>query len=232
MRGYFIISIESVFPTLSNTNPIGSTVRRVVNAERVFLGDECLAINANEKHGCYVEILAALKHQLDAMLSHHCKVLFVRVDIRQHDYSGDNKPMADFMRKLKKRLVRRYDTNHIGHLWAREVEKAKHQHYHLILMLDGRKVRHPAKLIEDVEFVADSWGLPKPFTPKRCYTLIKRGDADSYGKAFYRGSYLAKTRGKGYKATTANNYGRSNIQPIQRPALAEKIRGVSEYGAI
>lgn len=201
----------------------------MINAERIVLGGECLAINADEKHGCYVEILVALKHQLDAMLSHHCKVLFVRVDIRQHDYTGDNKPMADFMRKLKKRLGRRYRTSHIGHLWVREIERAKHQHYHLILMMDGRKVRYPSKLIEDVEFVADSWGWPKPFTPKNCYTLIQRGDAGAYGKAFRRGSYLAKTRGKGNKSVTANNYGRSNIQPLYKVVAAENIRRESEY---
>lgn len=193
----------------------------MINAERVLLDDRPLPINAGVEHGCYLEILTALKSQLDAMLSHHGKVLFIRVDIRQRDYTADNEPMSEFMRRLKKRLSRRYKTSRIAYLWAREIEKSKHQHYHLILMMDGDKVRHPARIIADIEYLSDVWDWPKPFTPKRCYYLIKRDDADTYDKAFYRGSYLAKTRGKGYKATTANNYGRSNIKPFNPKEITQ-----------
>lgn len=191
----------------------------MINAERVTIGGIELPINTTKKHGCYLEMLAALNSQLSAMLSHHGRVLFLRVDIRQHDYSADNKPMSDFIRKLKKRLKRRYNTQRIGYLWAREIEKAKQQHYHLVLLLDGRKIQYPAKVIQDVEFIAGGWDWPKPFTPKNCYYLIKREDTETYSKAFYRGSYLAKTRGKGYKAATANNYGHSNIESLPVPSL-------------
>lgn len=172
-----------------------------------------LEINASKNRGCYGEILTALKLQMDAFLSHHARMLFIRVDIRQYVYTEGNKPISDFMRKLKKKLVRKYKTARIGYLWVREMERAKQQHYHLVLMIDGKAVQYPAKVIEEVERIAENWGWPKPYTPKNCFYLIHRTDTEMYQSAFHRGSYLAKERGKGYKGLTAKNYGSSNIKP-------------------
>lgn len=188
-------------------------VRKIVRANVVILDGITLPINGADNRGCYLEVLAALKQQMDAMLSHYARVLFVRLDIRQHEYSGDNAVMSDFCRKMKKRLGRKYKTSRIAYLWVRELEKAKKQHYHLILMLDGHKVRYPSKVIQVAEEIAAGWDWPRPYTPKNCYYLLERGKPEIYAKAFERGSYLAKERGKGYKAATANNYGRSVIRP-------------------
>src|SRR5690606_22167865 len=117
-----------------------------------------------------------LKSQMDAFLSHHARMLFLRLDIRQYVYSENNKPVSNLMRKLKKWLTRRYEMNRIGYLWVRELEKAKHQHYHLVLMLDGHAIRHPAKVIAKIESIVDGWGWPKPYTPKNCYYLVHRTD--------------------------------------------------------
>ncbi|WP_423947035.1 YagK/YfjJ domain-containing protein [Alcanivorax sp.] len=184
----------------------------MIRANEVSLGGMKLTINADSTRGCYQEVLAALKREMDAMLSHYSRVLFVRLDIRQREYCGDNAPMSDFCRKLKKHLSRRYKTTRIGYLWVRELEKAKQQHYHLVLMLDGHKVRHPSRLIRRVEAITEGWDWPRPYTPKNCYYWLERGNQEAYATAFYRGSYLAKERGKGHKATTANNYGRSAVR--------------------
>jgi len=185
----------------------------VIRANEVSIDGIVLPINGDAVRGCYLEPLAALKAEMDAMLSHYARVLFVRLDIRQHQYTGDNAPMSDFCRKLKKQLGREYDTRRIAYLWVREMEKAKQQHYHLALMLDGNKVRHPSKLIRRVEAIADNWDWPRPYTPKNCFYLLRRNAPHMYAEAFKRGSYLAKERGKGYKAPTAKNYGRSVTRP-------------------
>ena len=187
-------------------------VRKVIWANEVSLGGMKLTINADSARGCYQEVLVALKREMDAMLSHYSRVLFVRLDIRQREYCGDNAPMSDFCRKLKKHVSRHYKTVRIGYLWVRELENAKQQHYHLVLMLDGHKVRHPSRLIRRVEDIAEGWDWPRPYTPKNCYYFLERGDEEVYRDAFYRGSYLAKERGKGHKANTANNYGRSAVR--------------------
>ena len=161
--------------------------------------------------GCYLEILEALKGQMDAMLEHHARMLFIRIDIRPPSYTADNEPMRCYMRKLVKRLKRTYKVKRVGYLWVREIEKAKKQHYHLILMLDGKAVRHPANIIILAEDIADGWQWPKPYTVKNCYQMIKRGEASNYEAAIERGSYLAKERGKGYRSPRANDYSSSRI---------------------
>ena len=41
---------------------------------------------------------------------------------------------------------------------------------------------------------------------------VHRGDEIAFGEAFYRCSYLAKSRGKGYGSLGANNYSGSRIR--------------------
>ena len=48
--------------------------------------------------------------------------------------------------------------------------------------------------------------------PKYCFYKINRGDYKAFGEAFYRCSYLAKARGKGYGGLGANNYSSSRIR--------------------
>ena len=47
--------------------------------------------------------------------------------------------------------------------------------------------------------------------PKHCFYKINRGDDEAFGEAFYRCSYLAKARGKGYGGLGANNYSGSRV---------------------
>ena len=44
-----------------------------------------------------------------------------------------------------------------------------------------------------------------------CYK-VHRGDDKAFSEAFYRCSYLAKERGKGYGSSGANNYSGSRVQ--------------------
>ena len=41
---------------------------------------------------------------------------------------------------------------------------------------------------------------------------VHRGDDKAFGEAFYRCSYLAKARGKGYGSLGANNYSGSRVR--------------------
>ena len=178
-----------------------------------FWGEkDFLAINADADKLCWVEILVALHEQMSAMLSHHCKVLFVRFDLHLPSYTDTNKIMSDLMRKIKRWINQHYQTKRVGHLWVREQERAKQQHYHVILLIDGNKIRNPKRLLERIEEMAflrnlHYAGVKKPFI------MIKRDDKQSFADAFYRGSYLAKQRGKGYQGRQCNNYSSSRIQP-------------------
>ena len=48
-------------------------------------------------------------------------------------------------------------------------------------------------------------------TKNDCYK-VDGGDDKAFGEAFYRCSYLAKTRGKGYGSLGANNYSGSRVR--------------------
>ena len=48
--------------------------------------------------------------------------------------------------------------------------------------------------------------------PKNCFYKVHRGDDDAFAATFYRCSYLAKVRGKGYGSLGANNYSGSRIR--------------------
>ena len=172
-----------------------------------------LDINVTMRNGCYVSILKSLKGQMDAMQSHYSRVLIIRLDLHVSEYSGDNKKLSRMMGRLTEWLREKYGTTRIGYIWVRENERAKSQHYHLAIMVDGHVIRYPIKVIEWIERWWQLRNEPKPFTPKNCYTMIKRGEPETYQKAFKRISYLAKSRGKGYKNDTANNYSVSRIKP-------------------
>ena len=116
--------------------------------------------------------------------------------------------MSAFIKSLRAHVRREYKTQRMGFLWAREQEKAKGQHYHLVLLLDGDVVRHPSALITKI---GELW-RGHPYTPKNCYVLIN--DDATKREAIHRASYLAKPRGKGYQGANARNFGASRIKPL------------------
>jgi hypothetical protein len=186
-------------------------LKKVIRSSEVELGSSKLGILGSLEHGCFLEILERIKQQLDSMLSHHCKILVVRLDLHVGVYKPDNEIMSKFIRKVRKKLNAFYDFKRLGFIWVREQEKAKKQHYHLAFFMDANKVRYPEKLISICERIAEAWEL-FIFTPKNCYYLINRSDTKTYLKAFKRLSYLSKERGKGYKAKAANDYSASRIK--------------------
>ena len=186
-------------------------MKKVIRASEIELDSSVLGIQGNLKQGCFLEILVRIKQQLDAMLSHHCKILVVRLDLHLEGYRPENELMSKFIRKVRKKMYAYYGFKRLGFIWVREQERAIQQHYHIAFFMDANKVRYPDKLISICERIAKAWELFL-FTPKNCYYLINRNDSKAYLKAFYRLSYLSKERGKGYKAKAANDYSASRIK--------------------
>ena len=100
----------------------------------------------------------------------------------------------------------------LGYMWVREQEKAKSQHYHLALFLDGNKVQHPSKLLRWIKGRWTWYEQPKPPTIKRPFLMTKRQCKSSIDDAVYRISYLAKPRGKGYRNRYTKDYSTSRIK--------------------
>lgn len=190
-------------------------MKPIVYTPTVTLEGKELAINTNteKKYGCYYHILKRMNQQLAAMLTYHSKVVIIRVDLHLHEYSPNNKLMSQFMQKFIKRAKRGFKVKRIGYAWVRELEKAKAQHYHLVLMLDGNEIQTGYKVNKLCSEIWEGWGQPKTPYIQNCAHMVKRDDKETYNAAFYRMSYLAKPRGKGYRAPAANDYFTSQIKP-------------------
>lgn len=166
----------------------------------------------NDRDGLLADYLTRSLMELDAALVKWKRVLTIRFDLRHSGVTyPNNTPMTKFLRKLRKNLIAQYGMSQFGYTWVREHEPDKSQHYHVVLYLDGDKVRTSHKVAKMVKTI---WGRINPAhdvsIPPKPYTMIKQGQRDhnptTYGKVkfetnmdsfVYRLSYLAKTRGKG-----------------------------------
>ena len=119
---------------------------------------------------------------------------------------------SKFIKRTKQWISRNYKIKNIGYAWVRELERAKTQHYHLVLFLDGDKIQHPSKLIRRIkETWLDNGHMPVIKNP--FYFIDKGNCKEERAKAIDRLSYLAKTRGKGYRDPQAKDYGSSRLKP-------------------
>lgn len=166
--------------------------------------------------GIYHDMMQAILGQLFAMLSHHNKVLIFRFDLHCPDHTSTNKNITDFLRRLSRRVIRHYELTRFGYCWVREQEKAKQQHYHFALMLDGNKIQKPSLIWEMVKTI---WGFMdgKYWLPENAYYRLTRENRHQTQEAIKRLSYLAKGRGKSYKPHQTKNYGTSRIKPKEAP---------------
>jgi hypothetical protein len=78
------------------------------------------------------------------MVEQHCKVLFVRFDVRFprgtiHD--GPNTEISRLMKELKSYYKAQRIATH--YIWAREQWSSDAPHYHVVLLLNGSRVQNP-----------------------------------------------------------------------------------------
>lgn len=165
------------------------------------------------KSGLYEEMLVRIIEQFE-IAGQKWKRLFVyRFDLHSHYYSADNKRVSRFRDRLSKRLQRNYGFKEVNLIWAREREKAKAQHYHCALILDGNLIRHPSNLSR---IIKDCW---EDETEAHHMPVIAKpyyfgGVHEIREKVIYRLSYLAKARGKGYRAIQSKDYQCSRMKPV------------------
>jgi len=163
------------------------------------------------KSGLYAEILTKLIEQFELASQKWKRVFVLRFDLHSHYYSGDNKRITAFRKRLFQRLKREYGFNQIGFAWVREMERSKAQHYHWALFLDGDLIRHSSRINL---MVKDAWEdetgayhvptIPRPFYFGNVETIAE--------DVIYRVSYLAKARGKGYRDKQAKDYQTSRMK--------------------
>lgn len=164
-------------------------------------------VNAH-KSGLRTDILRSLLAQLLIMLDKHRKVFVYRFDLHVDHFTNTNKIISNFNRRLFKRIKSHYGVKRIGYCWVRELEKAKKQHYHYVLILDGSKINLPYNL---QRWITQLWEYEGSKVHLVRYHNINRDDDSAINKASRHLSYLAKPRGKGYRPAQTKDYGASRL---------------------
>ncbi|AFV73509.1 hypothetical protein DIKCMJMK_01487 [Shewanella oneidensis] len=179
--------------------------------QRIFEYSGQLWLINSRKSGCYTPMLKTMIEQVLVMLTYYKRVTLIRFDLHQPTNTATSKRITQFNRRFKQKLIARYGVNKVGFCWCREQEKAKAQHYHFVVMLDGRTVQASWGIGLLVNEVWQQMGGTY-WLPKRHYNLV-RGELNELSKAIYRVSYLAKGRGKGYRPAQSKDYGTSRLKP-------------------
>ena len=192
--------------------------KRTINRKRIMFDDTFTHKERTYKvnsatSGLYVEILQRIIEQFEMALTKWKRVFVLRFDLHSHSNTKDNKQMTTFRNRVFKKLKREYGFKEIGFCWVREQERAKSQHYHWVLFLDGDLIRHSKRINE---IIKRAWEAPNGnyFMP-----TIKRpfyfADSEQIAQAaIYRVSYLAKPRGKGYRDKQVKDYQCSRMKLV------------------
>lgn len=178
--------------------------------EYLEFNGERLRINSGEGKGVYLEIIHGIINQLDIAYSIHKRVLVIVFEVHQREYKKDNSDLSNLIKNTKQWIARNYKMKSIGHVWVREMERAKTQHYHGALFLDGDKIRTSYKVFNKMR---DLWGDRghMPHLENPYYFIDKNNHDEVRADAIYRLSYFAKTRGKGYRDQQTKDYSLSRL---------------------
>ena len=160
--------------------------------------------------GYYVEILSVIVDQMDAMLSHHRKVLLFRIDLRMHRHTDCNRDISKFLDRVRKKFGR-MKLKRVGYVWCRERNTSARQHYHLVMMVNGSYFQTTHKLVPVLRRHWEAYEIGSLWVPKSPYYRLSRGDDKAYQGAFSRSAYLAKVATKGERRPSTNDYSASRL---------------------
>ena len=122
----------------------------ITKSKAITLNGKTWRVNSKGS-GLITRSLKAMIGQVDAMLNHHSKIHLIRFDLRVYEYTENNHIITKFNKRFHRWLERKYKLIRIGFCWCRELETAKQQHYHYVLMVDGHKVRHPHEILPKIK---------------------------------------------------------------------------------
>jgi glycosyltransferase involved in cell wall biosynthesis len=190
--------------------------KRTINGKHIFYSEHFLHNGKDyrvcqDKLGVYSKTMQRIIEQFEVAQAKWKRVFVYRFDAHLDNYTPDNEEISRFISRLFKRLKRTYGFKNIGYCWAREQERAKSQHYHFVLFLDGDLIQYSSKLFA---IIRATWEKP---TGGYTVPIIKTpfyyvDNEEEVQKAIYRASYLAKTRGKGYRPPRTNDFNSSQMK--------------------
>ena len=175
-------------------------------------------IASNKQYGIYIETMDKILEQFTIAEQIHKRLFVFRFDLGIDNFTADNKLLSQFMGKFIKHIKRKYQTNHIGYLWAREQNESDTQHYHIALILDNRKINNPSALIRKIN---KYWLHGRVWIPnkdkyknpcKYFYNLTNKDCQQTKRDIIIRLSYLAKINTKNKNPAYTNGFGTSRLK--------------------
>lgn len=174
-------------------------------------------MNTGPNKPIFTHQLRKTLEQLDAMESHHNRVLVVVFNLHMPFYTKGNQVVTKFLNKVRYELTKNYKLTRLGYTWCRERKNADTQHYHFALMIDGSKVQHPKKLLRVLSGLWDACSNGGHLQRLgNCFYFLKRGDETVRSKITYRVSYLAKVNTKQSREGLTNDYGTSRLKSVEK----------------
>ena len=180
-------------------------------------------ILADDRLGCYEDILDSIYDIFEDMLSRHNKVWFMRFDVTFPDdrqYPLDNVLFKKFISGFVKNLSRA--TLDPMYFWVAEKRRSHNHHYHCIMFLNGNKTQSSYRHLRLAETLwARTLDLPDDMAEGlidycndyRGGIMIRRYEPDymdKYQQAFEWASYLAKVNSK-LRVEGVRSYGGSKL---------------------
>ena len=184
------------------------------------------------------EILERIKQRMDLMLAQHCKVLFVRFDVRfplGTVHRGKNEEISWLMKVL---MSYYYEHGVAAHyVWVREQKDSEAPHYHVIVLLNGSRIQYPmgvwtkaAEIWSEITsgplaLVEQCWARPigrdlsggimirRHTSTAVGHDLVEQQQAYEYagGAALGWGAYLAKEYSKDKTPPGVRRFGSSQL---------------------
>ena len=185
--------------------------KRTNNGKTIYQGTKFYydgyLYSINPNGDIYKEIMTKTLEQLTNCLLIHKRVIVIVSELHLGQYDSSNVQITKLIKNIKRYIAKEYQTKDIGHIWVREKERAKSQHYHMALFISGKVVNYPDKILGKMKELWEpeySQKLPNPY-----YFIDKK--LSNIDDATYRLSYFAKTRGKGYRKQQIKDYSTSRI---------------------
>lgn len=185
--------------------------KRIIKNGWIKHKGELLEICNAQQYGVYEDMIYKFIEQLDKAYSIHKRLLIVRLDYKVNYYTDNNKIFSNYMKNIVQWLRREYGITNVGYMWVREQEKSKKQHYHLVLALDGNKVQNPTRINA---ILREKWlSRGGMYIPDNCYYYIDKNNYEKQRRSvIYRCSYMAKSRGKGFRPPQTKDYACSRLK--------------------
>lgn len=177
--------------------------------------------------GYYNQVLDRINERIESSLNRTSQCLVVRLVVNfpvDINATSDNSCFQYFIEEYRRYLGGKL----LHYLWVREQHYSHNQHYHVILFIDGNKIRYfrcPSKA-EDLWSNAINKFHNINFTgtglihqcsaylnniPMNHGMLIQRGDVPIMHEVFRLCSYLAKVATKGDAPKGVRSYGSSQL---------------------